>query len=467
MTKLNGTIKDSGNNGLTGFLKVLLDAPLSTGSKTLVLYARVFPVTNGDLTAANINLEPSTATNSTYRLTYYTVSDGVELPWLDFHCLMPSAETVNITDLLPTGIVRETIDTSLIRMVELLTTDAYYSSKLNVLKFVGLWRDDSLYYRGDVVEYDGSSYVYRVPTPSVGNLTSNSAFWQLLAGRGSTGTGNTGSLTNYGASWQDATDTPSRGAIFNLVESTLAKQSAIIGKAPINNPAFTGVPTVPTADALDATTQIANTAWVANFELAKSNPVLATSPPLGSSNKSVATTEWVQNTIVAAGGFSGGGGGGTIDLSGYAQLASPVFTGTPRAPLAPASEDSTIIASTAWVRDRLDALPSTTAVTVTTSGGITTFNYGGGVLCMMGLVSVNKASWNYQTWHNLVVNFPFALSQIYNIQATWAAGLADDTGYMKYRAYSTSETSLTISAMWSNSYYNVNGQFYWQVTGKQ
>lgn len=80
MTKLNGTIKDSGNNGLTGFLKVLLDAPLSTGSKTLVLYARVFPVTNGDLTAANINLEPSTATNSTYRLTYYTVSDGVELP---------------------------------------------------------------------------------------------------------------------------------------------------------------------------------------------------------------------------------------------------------------------------------------------------------------------------------------------------------------------------------------------------
>lgn len=465
MTKLNGNIRDSGNNGLTGFLKVLLDAPLSTGSKTLVLFARVFPVTGGDLTASNINLEPSTSTNSTYRLTFYTVSNGVELPWLDFHCLIPSADSVNITDLLPTGIVRETIDTSLIRMVELLTTDAYYSSKLNVLKFVGLWRNDSLYYRGDVVEYDGSSYVYRVATPSVGNLTNNSAFWQLLAGRGNTGTGNTGNMMNYGASWQDATDTPSRAAIFNLVESTLASRTAIAGKANINNPVFTGVPVVPTPDALDKTTQIANTSWVANFALAKSNPILSTSPPIGSNNKSVATTEWVQNTIVEAGGFSGGGG--SIDLSSYAQLASPIFTGTPRTPLAPVSENSSIIASTAWVTDKLNTLPSATAVNITTSGGITTFNYGGDVLCMVGLISVNKASWNYQTWNNLVVNFPFSLAQVFNIQVTWAAGLSDDTGYMKYRAYSTSETSLTISAMWSNSYYNVAGQFYWQIIGKQ
>lgn len=44
---------------------------------------------------------------------------------------------------------------------------------------------------------------------------------------------------------------------------------------------------------------------------------------------------------------------GNINLSLYAPLNSPTFTGTPRAPKASFGENSTIIASTSWVQDQL------------------------------------------------------------------------------------------------------------------
>ena len=43
-------------------------------------------------------------------------------------------------------------------------------------------------------------------------------------------------------------------------------------------------------------------------------------------------------------------GGGDVDLTGYAKLASPTFTGIPKAPTAPASTNTTQIATTAFVK---------------------------------------------------------------------------------------------------------------------
>lgn len=44
---------------------------------------------------------------------------------------------------------------------------------------------------------------------------------------------------------------------------------------------------------------------------------------------------------------------GNINLSLYAYINSPTFTGTPRVPLAPFNDNSTIIASTSWVQGQL------------------------------------------------------------------------------------------------------------------
>lgn len=465
MTKLIGFIKDSGGVGLTGNLKVILDSPLSAGSKTLVLKAHSFPVVGGDLEGANIELEPSASSQTTYRLMFYTSVGLTELVWLDFHCIIPQQATVAITQLLPTGIVSEALDTSILRLADLISNDAYYSSKVTPLKFSGLWRDDTLYYRGDVVEYDGSSYVYRLIEPGIGKLPIIDAYWQLIASKGGTGSGTSGNSTNYGLSWQDAIDTPTRGAIYNLVESQLVKQGTVAGFANLISPNFGGIPSVPLAEVNNSTSQIASTAWVTNYALPRSNPTLENSPPLGSENNSIATTAWVKNTIITAGGF--GGGGGAIDLTGYAQLTSPEFNGNPKAPTRLLSSNSTDIATTAWVTSKLAAIPSGAGVSVSTAGGITTFNYGGGHLMMMGTVEATKASWNYLNWIPIVVNFPFSLATFYNIQCTWKSGLDADTGYMKYRVTQTSETSITIRALWSNSYYDATGAFYWMVAGKQ
>jgi hypothetical protein len=461
MVRIVGTVNDSAGVGLTGYLRVRLDSPLSAGSKTLVLFAKVFTVIDGDLTSANIVLEPSGEVS--YRLTFYTVSDSIETVWLDFHALLPAVSEVAITDITPTGVVRESVDTSLIRLADLLSTNAYYASKLNALNFVGTYRPDVLYYRGDVVELDGASYVYRLATPTIGKSVEDIQFWQLLASRGAAGVGTAGNDTAYGVSWDGAMDAPSRGSLRNFIQSSVALKSEVSGLAQLASPNFSGVPTAPTASLTDSTSQLANTQWVNNYALPKLNPVLAASPNVGSRTKSIATTEWVGNEISAAGGF---GGGGTIDLSGYAQLASPAFTGTPTAPNKAVSDSSNALATTRFVTDKLATL-STSGVTVSRASGDTTINLGNSNLIMMGTEAVYRASWNYLTWNTISVTIPYALSIWDNLQVTWKTGNSDTTDYMKFHAYQTSESTFNIRAMSSNSYYGTTLEFYWQVIGRQ
>lgn len=142
-------------------------------------------------------------------------------------------------------------------------------------------------------------------------------------------------------------------------------------KADLASPAFTGTPTAPTATAGTDTTQIATTAFVKtacdaiaaslagafNFKgivatladlEAIENPMngdvyQVTNPGTGKTNAEYvydATNSWIELGTV-------------IDLSGYAPLASPTFTGTPTAPTPAADDDSTKIATTAYVQDEL------------------------------------------------------------------------------------------------------------------
>ena len=88
------------------------------------------------------------------------------------------------------------------------------------------------------------------------------------------------------------------------------------------SPAFTGVPTAPTASAGTATTQIASTAFVTNSPQFVGVPVAPTAPP-GTSNTQIATTAYVSQ--------------------------SPEFSGTPLTPTATPGTATTQIASTAFV----------------------------------------------------------------------------------------------------------------------
>lgn len=107
----------------------------------------------------------------------------------------------------------------------------------------------------------------------------------------------------------------------------------VSGAAPLASPALTGTPTAPTAATATNSTQVATTAFVKN----QGYVTAATAPVLSVAGKTGAVT-------LAVG-----------DVLGAAPLASPVLTGTPTAPTQAASDNSTKIATTAFVKSQNSA----------------------------------------------------------------------------------------------------------------
>ena len=124
-----------------------------------------------------------------------------------------------------------------------------------------------------------------------------------------------------------------------------------------NSPQFTGVPIAPTAAAGTATTQLATTAFVTAGPAFAGIPTAPTASNT-TSNTQLATTEFVQN-----------------------QKASPAFTGTPSATTATAGDSSTRIATTAFVQGEkvspaftgIPTAPTAAAGTATTQLATTQF----------------------------------------------------------------------------------------------
>lgn len=101
-------------------------------------------------------------------------------------------------------------------------------------------------------------------------------------------------------------------------------------KAPLDSPALTGTPTVPTPGADDTTTKVASTAFVIG-QAATVAPLMDGAPAVGTSKK-FARQDHVH----------------PVDNT-RAPLASPTFTGTPAAPTPAAGNNSTLLATTAFV----------------------------------------------------------------------------------------------------------------------
>ena len=171
----------------------------------------------------------------------------------------------------------------------------------------------------------------------------------------------------------DASDTYTKTDVDGLLDD----------KADLASPALTGTPTAPTATEGTNTTQIATTAFVkaacdavsaslaaalkfkgivanlteleAIVDPANGDVYQVTNPGTGKTNAEYAYngTAWIEL-------------GTEVDLSGYAPIASPGFTGTPTAPTATKGTDSTQIATTAYVKGELaDYVPSSDITIIT------------------------------------------------------------------------------------------------------
>lgn len=222
-------------------------------------------------------------------------------------------------------------------------------------------------------------------------------------------------------------NTRSGNVVLELADITAA------GGAPIASPAFSGNPTTPTpASPVAATTSIANTNWVVQYNalntvasfntrigavtlnanditgaggLANPNVALTgapTAPTLvpGTNNTGIATTAFVTQAIQNIGGvtvspsppaspftgqawfnstvsvqqlniWTGAAWTPSTNLTMYAPLASPTFSGTPTVPTATPGTNTTQAASTAFVTAAVAAMPAPVAENYIDNSGFT------------------------------------------------------------------------------------------------
>jgi len=137
--------------------------------------------------------------------------------------------------------------------------------------------------------------------------------------------------------------------------------------APINSPNFTGTPTAPTPTSTDNSTKLATTQFIKNLGYLTGNQnITLTGDASGSGTTSIAvtlptvnatTTEVGSSSVVPiitanAKGLVTSISSATITPAaiGAAPLNSPNLTGNPTAPTDAATDNSTSIATTAWVR---------------------------------------------------------------------------------------------------------------------
>ncbi|HAI0478413.1 phage tail protein (plasmid) [Escherichia marmotae] len=132
-------------------------------------------------------------------------------------------------------------------------------------------------------------------------------------------------------------------AINNDPQFSQTINGALALKAPLLSPAFTGVPTAPTASQGTNNTQIANTAFVKAAITALINGAPSTLDTLKEIAAAINNDPNFSTTINNA-------------LALKAPLASPALTGVPTAPTAAQGTNNTQIATTAYVRAAISAL---------------------------------------------------------------------------------------------------------------
>lgn len=198
------------------------------------------------------------------------------------------------------------------------------------------------------------------------DLVRKSQMDTALGGKANTSHGHIiGDVTGLQAALDAKSDTGHGHAIGDVT----GLQTVLEAKAPLTSPALTGTPTAPTQTAGDNSTKIATTEYVdvavgtaSISALADVGDVTITAIAAGEILRWNGTA-WVNNTLSEAGIAAVGHGHAIGDVSGLqsaldakAPLASPTLTGIPAAPTAAGGNNTTQIATTAFVQAAIAAL---------------------------------------------------------------------------------------------------------------
>lgn len=188
-----------------------------------------------------------------------------------FDAVVPASLTpIMLTSLAQqSGLRYDQQDASLLTLANYILTSELFSKRLldKLLNLRGSFSVDLVYRSGDAVLYDGDGYLYVSDLASRGNFPTNTAYWRKYVSKGDTGSATIGDNSAYSPVWQNSTTTPTRGALWNKIETLLDKPSAANTYAPLNSPSLTRAtqdPLVPVAPT-DNSTRLVDSAWVRNL----------------------------------------------------------------------------------------------------------------------------------------------------------------------------------------------------------
>jgi len=197
---------------------------------------------------------------------------------------------------------------------------------------------------------------------------------------------------------------------------------ALALKAALASPDFSGTPLVPTAAAGTNTRQAASTAFVLT-EIAR---LVASSP---------AALDTLNELATALGNDPNFATTMTNALALKAPLASPVFTGDPRVPTAPATDKDTTAANTAFVYAAM-ALFGIGGAVISTDANMNSYLVPGNYLTpAAGLVNI-PPGWNAAQRHSIVVS---GLGSTGHLVQTMVSGLATTEPKMALRVLNSAQ----------------------------
>lgn len=301
MTQLLAKLKDSHSQPLKGYIQVKLDylvVDQVTDEAYLPVAVKV-PLVNGQ---ATLNLEPSETSLVTYLFEIYqqitdaaTATTTDSLVW-SFRAKVPdSATPVPLFDLIQnTGITHDALDASFSSIIRrlYLSDDFWVRFQTQVLQTKGIYSPQAFYQRGNVVSYDGSSYVYINTLTTQGVNPKDTEHWQLMASKGELGAGTSGNNSPYDPlAWKGQLDAPSRNAVTAIIE-TLATKAALETKVSAVDALLTRPKKTNDLAITDRSSELVSSAWVQQVvDVVKKaiTPVGLVSPYAGTS----APTGWV------------------------------------------------------------------------------------------------------------------------------------------------------------------------------
>lgn len=299
MTLINCKINDSGSVPLTGFIRVTADYLISddlTKVATVPASRRV-PLVNGQ---CQLNLEDSDIARVSYRFDVWQVKADVSGIVWSFNARVPaSIDPINFTDLLPTGITRDALDTGLLAVSRRMLADDTFWSRLksDILRFKGVYNATTYYRKGDAVVYQGSSYVMIFDGIVQNQIPFNNAtYWLLFAARGEQPTAVTGDNESYNeTTWANNFNAPTKNAVMQRMKQLAVQDGAILANVRIAN----------TWANTDYSQNVAYTSWVvdkvnAMRGLASADSQTIANAAIVTANNYTDTTNNSQNVDIAA-----------------------------------------------------------------------------------------------------------------------------------------------------------------------